>query len=79
MTILQKEVVKFIGIERLRASKDPYFNDIPLKEWDALVLALESPGLGAYYFKGGSLSQRVALLKDAARALVPIGGTPTIN
>lgn len=25
-----------IGLDRIRASNDPHFNDIPLREWDAL-------------------------------------------
>jgi hypothetical protein len=74
MTILQKEVAKYIGIDRLRASTDPYFNDIPLREWDKLADGLNNSSLGSFYFRGGSLSQRVCLLKDAARSL--IGGTP---
>ena len=31
------QVAAQIGLERIKVSTDPYFNDIPLKEWDQLT------------------------------------------
>jgi hypothetical protein len=33
---MREQVRDKIGIERIRASKDEHYNDIPLREWDAL-------------------------------------------
>lgn len=68
MTFAQKLVSDHIGIARLKASIDPYFNDIPLSEWDTLAQFLSD-----YRYLG----ERVSALKDAARAL--IGGKPIDN
>jgi hypothetical protein len=70
VTGLQKIIVDTIGLDRIKASKDPYLNDIPLAEWDALAERLNFPCAGSFGLYGGSLSQRVCILKDAARALI---------
>lgn len=37
----QKRIVtQFIGVEKIKASTDPHFNDIPLAHWDGLAHAL---------------------------------------
>ena len=34
---VRNRVAQEIGLERIKASKDPHFNDIPLGEWDRLI------------------------------------------
>jgi hypothetical protein len=46
-----------IGVDRILKSREKYFSDIPLSQWDQV----------AHYFPGKlSLGQKVSLLKDAA-------------
>ena len=49
-----------IGIDRLKASTDEHFNDIPLEEWDKLV-----PFTGT-----NSMGHGVCVLKETARQLL---------
>lgn len=60
-------VVQFIGADRLRASKDPHMNDIPLPLWDRLAPNL--PGSGKFKDAGDyyTLAGGVCLAKEAAR------------
>ena len=65
-------MLKAIGEDRIRASADPYFNDIPLKLWDNLSEALPLGVIRMISIANGggvSLSDRVCVLKAAARQL----------
>lgn len=63
-------VVRAIGADRLLASTDPHFNDIPLAKWDRLVgllpLAASLRDAGDYL----TLSGGVCIAKEAARQYV---------
>ena len=63
-------VVRAIGSDRLLASTDPHFNDIPLAQWDRLVgslpLAASLRDAGDYLTLGGG----VCIAKEAARQYV---------
>ncbi len=63
-------VVRFIGRERLLASTDPHFNDIPLAMWDRLngllPIAASMKDAGDYLTLGGI----VCIAKEAARQYV---------
>lgn len=65
-------VARHISIARIAASKDPHYNDIPLREWDAVYTAwpFEVASLmkeaGEYLTPAGA----VCILKEAARQLV---------
>lgn len=61
-----------IGLERLRASADDHFNDIPLSKWDVAAVpvpasvAAKMRELGDY----PTLAGTVCVLKEAARQLL---------
>ena len=63
-------VLSGIGLEALKKSTDPHFNDIPLHKWDRLVP--KCPGsagfakVGDYYTLAGG----ICLLKEAARQIL---------
>ena len=59
-----------IGIEKLLASTDLNFNDIPLARWDSIALAVGSSSLMKEYGDVLTLSGQVCILKEAARQLV---------
>lgn len=63
-------VVRAIGADKLLASTDPHFNDIPLWQWDrlmgALPLAASLRDAGDYLTLGGV----VCIAKEAARQYV---------
>ena len=63
-------VLSYIGLERLIASTNPHFNDIPLAEWDRLTPQL--PGSGGFAKAGDyyTLANGVCLAKEAARQIV---------
>jgi hypothetical protein len=78
-------VKRTFGMERLVASTDKHFNDIPLHEWDMLasvnLRAHDYIGMSQImnyadgnYTPSTSLSDRVCLLKESARRLVQNGG-----
>jgi hypothetical protein len=56
-------VLRGIGIDALLASTDPYLNDIPLDEWDALFVADR-------WASPLSLGWVVCVAKEAARQLI---------
>ena len=62
-------VKRGIGVKRILASHDPHFNDIPLREWDALVP--RAPGSGRFAAAGEqyTLAAGVCLLKEAAQQI----------
>jgi hypothetical protein len=68
-----------IGLDRIRASTDPHFNDIPLVEWDAII-GFDDRGPSIKYPFGASAKLKAAgdiisaaslisILKEAARQL----------
>lgn len=71
-----------IGRERIIASTDPYFNDIPLSRWDALAkgtshwsrewnaVSLSNASTEKNGTAWHSLSDRVCVLKAAARVIL---------
>lgn len=74
-------VKNHFGAERLLASTNKHFNDIPLRLWDVLAqMSLPAHALigmsqimnyaDGNYQPGTSLSDRVCLLKESARAFV---------
>lgn len=58
-----------IGIDRIRASKDPNLNDIPLKMWDDMH-PIVSPNRLQEAGDGLSLSSTVCIAKQAAKMLL---------
>ena len=71
--ILIEVVSNCIGVERIQASTDPHFNDIPLIAWDRLhgvVGAICGRRLGEVNGTGGySLSDTVCAAKAAAQII----------
>ena len=62
-----QQVVSVIGVEALRASTDPWFNDIPLHRWDALCLDVR---LARPFGDAGdyaTIAGLVCVAKEAAR------------
>lgn len=68
-------VLSVIGLERLMASTDPHFNDIPLSLWDGMAPLL--PGSGSFEKAGDfyTLANGVCLAKEAARQIVETAKT----
>jgi hypothetical protein len=70
-------ILDAIGLDRLRASRDPHLNDIPLREWDDLAggMCPTSSGLvNARLLRetgeGLSLAGLVCIYKEAAKQLI---------
>ncbi len=67
---IRATVAESIGTERIRASKDPHLNDIPLARWDELAGGIRT-GLRADALRAAgdfpSLAAAVCILKEAAR------------
>jgi hypothetical protein len=64
-------VVSWIGLDKILASKDEYFNDIPLARWDSLC-ALLPPGTAQRLRERGdylTLADAVCICKCAARMI----------
>lgn len=63
------QVNRFIGSDRIKNSKDPHFNDIPLSEWDRVGALVNRPlklrDLGDY----ATISSGVCIAKAAARQI----------
>ena len=66
-------VAKAIGIERILASPDPHFSDIPLERWDALhpaIVIMVGRAIREANGNGGiALSDTVCIAKAAARLI----------
>jgi hypothetical protein len=66
-----KEIVRrYIGEDKIRASKDRHFNDIPLAKWDALACgglprAIAFKDVGDF----SSLAGEVCIAKEAAQQI----------
>ena len=66
----KSRVLSAIGLDRLKSSTDPHFNDIPLRIWDQLTPQL--PG-SAGFSKAGDYytpANGVCLAKEAARQII---------
>ncbi len=63
-------VLSGIGLDALKKSTDPHFNDIPLHKWDGLVA--NCPGSAAFSKAGDyyTLAGGICLLKEAARQVL---------
>lgn len=60
-----------ISLKRLLASNDPHLNDIPLKEWDRIYIALPIQGLkNTGMINVNTPSVKVCILKEAACQLI---------
>ncbi|MDB5716130.1 MAG: hypothetical protein JWO15_3527 [Sphingomonadales bacterium] len=69
--LIKQLVSSHIGVDRIRDSIDPAFNDIPLKRWDALVPLLPRSAVYQLSENGDflSLGTGVCILKAAARTI----------
>lgn len=64
-------VARRIGIDEIRASKDPHFNDIPLSRWDALhhdIIYIAGPEIKKAA-GGVGLLETVCVAKVAAQGI----------
>ena len=63
-------LLQYIPAVKLKLSKDPHFNDIPLNEWDTIPLTPEAHAL--FYALGDypTLAGKVCIFKQAARLYV---------
>ena len=63
-------VARHIGLDRIKASKDPHFNDIPLARWDQIAHG-GIPRAIAFKDVGdtSTLAGNVCIAKEAARQL----------
>jgi hypothetical protein len=61
---LKTIVSNSIGIDRIKASTDDRFNDIPLAEWDQLSGILPNTN-----FDTSDLCSKVCILKEAAKQI----------
>jgi len=64
-------VQRVIGIDRIRESSNPHFNDIPLKEWDEMhhAMLLFTTEWRKQGLIGNSLADSVCLAKACAKKL----------
>lgn len=66
-------VIKQIGKDKLKSSKDEYFNDIPLKLWDDLHLGKSAFEIRVKMELTGdflTLAGKVCILKEAGRQVL---------
>lgn len=65
----KKTVARLIGVEKILASEDPHFNDIPLEKWETIKPPLGTSkkieDLGSWL----TVSHIVCINKEAARQL----------
>jgi len=66
---MKARLLRYLGIERLLASKDEHLNDIPLRTWDLFIaypLAISLKSVGDY----STIAGNVCIAKEAARQLI---------
>lgn len=67
------ELVRSGMIERIRKSRDPHFNDIPLSDWDSLAMSFPIPQVTLAKMREcgdyPTLAGAVCILKEAARQI----------
>lgn len=66
---LRQEVARHIGVERIKASTDPYMNDIPLADWDSTPVvsyyhATRMKQAGDYLTKAGAVCIAKAIARE---------------
>jgi hypothetical protein len=64
-------VVDAIGEDRIKASTDPHFNDIPLLRWDGIAMHLPA-SVGAHLKREGdwlTADGAVCILKESAQQI----------
>lgn len=69
---VRRIVFNFIGMDAIRASTDPYFNDIPLEKWEKPADILPTSVKREFvtdYVVHPALATWVCILKEAARQL----------
>jgi hypothetical protein len=68
---VKDKVLRFIGKERIMASIDPHFNDIPLHKWDAVFCVCPSDIIAKLELHGDSVSMAglVCIAKEGARQI----------
>lgn len=59
-------VSRAIGVDRIKASKDPHFNDISLRLWDALPMTKSISDKMRALGDGPTLAGKVCVYKTAA-------------
>lgn len=64
-------VAQSIGVKCIRASADPYFNDIPLPRWDSVFQPIPAGIASALRAAGDypTLAGAVCIAKEAARQI----------
>ena len=70
VTSTELEMVKSQFGDRLFQSKDPYLNDIPLKEWDRLLPSYRSIARQREAGEVPCLGLSVTVMKQAARMII---------
>ena len=70
VTSTELEVVKSQFGNRLFQSRDPYLNDIPLKEWDCLLPSYNSIARQQEAGEVPCLGLSVSVLKQAAKMVI---------
>ena len=68
---VKNRVSQAIGDARIKASRDPHFNDIPLGEWDMVIGVFPANIANAMREAGDypTLSGAVCIAKEAARQI----------
>jgi hypothetical protein len=74
---VKQRVLQRFGIDALKASEEPSFNDLPLAVWDSLLVPVPSEIASKLRECGdyATLSGCVCILKEAARQLVEARST----
>lgn len=62
-------VASRVGTDRIKASKDEHFNDIPLRLWDSLPLTSEIAAKMRSLGDGPTLAGKVCVYKTAANQI----------
>ena len=72
-------VSRCIGLDRLVASTDPYFNDIPMREWDSIAMFMSYNRIWKEVNDFPSEAGLVCIAKEAARQAVEQRETHTVE
>lgn len=70
---IRELVLRVMGLDRLRASHDPHFNDIPLSTWDAVFAYGPTSGINSKMRELGDYPTKAGLVcvaKEAARQVL---------
>lgn len=72
-------VSRIIGLDRLVASTDPYFNDIPMREWDSIAKFMPYNRIWKEVNDFPSEAGLVCIAKEAGRQAVEQRETHTVE